>query len=296
MKHGLLIFLLIYSIIFSKGSDFVVREYYKKIDKSFFDGKITIPNKYIDIFIDPEEMQNSRGKKIKIKFKTKKFDGRLCYVHQSKGRLVLQVAYPDDLCKLLKQEFIQTYIAIESEKILNKEKKFRTSLLGGQQEIALINVIDDETIELTPFVKIETQYDNLFKKLVELNVFGWLSTENNSKHFITKNSRWYDISELYKHADTPYVVYYLIDDNNKEIYIGSAKRLGDRVKAGRREIPGWNKFMYEVVHPDFHSNLKEMEYHSIMNFARFLNNKGGFSNSKISNYTLVNRDYKFYRK
>ncbi len=81
----------------------------------------------------------------------------------------------------------------------------------------------------------------------------------------------------------------------KNKYIGSAKRLGDRVKVGRKEIPGWNKFMYEVIHPDFHAYLKEIEYHSIMNFSKFLKNNGKRTSLSISDYTLVNKDYKYYR-
>ena len=42
----------------------------------------------------------------------------------------------------------------------------------------------------------------------------------------------------------------LSNDTNKEIYIGSAQRLGDRVKPGRHEIPNWNKFMFEIIHPE----------------------------------------------
>lgn len=273
----------------------MVREYYKKIDKSFFDGKITIPNEYIGTFVDPSEMIHCKSRKVTIRFKKKEYEGKFCFVHQSSGRLVLQISYLNDLCKLLKQEFIQTFLAIESQKLLNKNKKFQTNLLGGNQEIVTFKVIDDDYIEMLPFVKIKNSFDNLFKRLIELNVFGLLSEENNSEHFIIKNTKWIDVSDLYKHVDTSYVVYYLVDEINKQVYIGSAKRLGDRVKVGRKEIPGWNKFMYEVVHPNFHCYLKELEYHSIMNFAKFLNNNGKLSSLGISEYTLVNKDYKYYR-
>jgi hypothetical protein len=46
------------------------------------------------------------------------------------------------------------------------------------------------------------------------------------------------------------------DGNKKEIYIGSATRLGDRVKPNRHEIPGWNKFRYEIVSPEYHAFLR----------------------------------------
>lgn len=113
---------------------------------------------------------------------------------------------------------------------------------------------------------------------------------------ITKSTPWYDVSELRSHEDKAYVVYYLLDELNKEVYIGSAIKLGDRVKVGRKEIPCWNKFRYEIIHPRYHSQLRDIEYHSIMNFARFFNNNGSIKNIGISDYTLVNKDYKYYQK
>ncbi len=273
----------------------MVNEFYKKIDKSFFEGRVTIPNDYIDLFASLGEMQSNTSKRINIKFKKSNYEGKYCFVHQSSGRLVLQISYLENLCKILKQEFIQTFFAIESQKLINEEGKFKTNLLGGNQEVVIFRVIDDQNIEIIPYIQINTPYDNMFKKLVELNVFGWLSAENINEHFITKNTKWIDIKELNKHIDTPFVIYYLVDEYNKQIYIGSATRLGDRVKPGRREIPRWNKFMYEVVHPNFHGYLKEIEYHSIMAFSRFLKNNGKRSSLGLSDYILVNKDYKYYR-
>lgn len=273
-----------------------MKEYYKKIDKSFFEGKVTIPNQYIECFVDYNEFDQHKSRDITVKFKSKKYSGKYCFVNQSSGRKVLQISYEKDLVIKLKQEFIQTYFAIESQKLLKeKDKKFQTKLLGGNQEVAIFRALDNSNIELLTFIKIETSYDNIFKELVEQNVFGWLSKENNSQ-MITKYSKWKSINELHKYVDTPYVVYYLIDENNREIYIGSAKRLGDRVKPGRHEIPHWNKFMFEIIHPDFHAFLKEIEYHSIMTFAKFLTNNGNRETISISNYKLVNKDYKFYRE
>ena len=273
-----------------------MKEYYKKIDKSFFDGKVTIPNDYIDSFIDPSEMDERTSRNISIKFKTKTYTGKYCFVHQKNGRRVFQISYGNDLTTKLKQEFIQTYFAINSQKLLSSEdKKFKTNLMGGNQEVVIFKSVSFSTIEFIPFIKIETPYDNVFKSLVEQNVFGWLNKLDESK-MITKYSGWKKISDLSKHVDVAYVVYYLVDDINKQIYIGSAKRLGDRVKPNRSEIPGWNRFMYEIIHPDFHNYLKEIEYHSIMTFSKFLKNNGSKKNViDISEYVLVNKDYQYYR-
>ena len=269
-------------------------EYYKKIDKSTFDGRITIPKEYWEYFINPKTEHWGSHRNIKIKFQGKSYKGNFIFVKQSSGRMVFQISFDGDLIKSLKIEFIQSYVAIESQKILNRAKKFRTELSGGNQEVVVFKPKSENEIELMTYIKVETAYDNLFKHFVESNVFGWLSLEK-QQQMVTKYTKWLDISELKKHEDQNHVVYYLIDQQNKQLYIGSAIRLGDRVKPGRKEIPGWNKFMYAIIHPHFHENLKEVEYHTIMSFAAFMNNNGHKSNCDISNYVLVNKDYKYYR-
>lgn len=269
-------------------------EYYKKIDKSTFDGRITIPKEYEGYFIKPEEEQWGTSRSIVLKFKGKVYSGRYSFVAQTTGRKVLQIFPDKELVHALKKEFIQSYFAIESQKILKKEGKFHTELIGGNQEVLIFKPIDNKTVELITFIKVETPYDNLFKHFVDSNVFGWLSKENNDQ-MVTKYTKWFDISKIKEHSEQNHVVYYLLDEQNKEIYIGSATKLGDRVKPGRKEIPNWNKFMYAIVHPNCHKNLKEVEYHTIMSFAAFIPNNENKSNCGISDYRLVNKDYKYYR-
>lgn len=277
-----------------------MREYYKKIDKSFFKYGITIPNSYVDDFLFDSPVPLGTSRDVKIIWKKKEYPARLCHVNRKGGSAVYQLRWDQakDLLSSLKQEFIQSYFAIESQNFEAKEKQeyYVTHLLGGSQEVVIFKPINIDHIHLETFIKINTPYDNIFKRLVEENVFGWLSNTSFENSFITKSTKWIDISELYKHENVSYVVYYLVDEINKEIYIGSATRLGDRVKPNRNEIPAWNKFRYEIIHPKYHNILREIEYHSIMNFARFFTNGGKLSSISISDYVLVNKDYKFYIK
>ena len=276
-----------------------MNEYYKKIDKSFFKHGITIPKDYVQdlIYNTPLDLGTSRD--VIILWKGQEFNGRLYHVNRKKGD-VYQIRWDNNkkLLTLLKQEFIQSYFAIESQNFAAKEqnKYYITNLLGGSQEVVVFKTINANTIKLETFIKIETPYDNVFKRLVEENVFGWLSNNQYEKNIITKSTKWLDISELHKHEEENHVIYYLVDEQKKEIYIGSAVRLGDRVKPNRLEIPSWNKFRYEIVHPKFHCLLRAIEYHSIMNFARFFPNMGNISSLNLSDYTLVNKDYKYYMK
>lgn len=276
-----------------------MKAYYKKIDKSFFNYGITIPKDYIQYFTygNPVELGTSRD--ITILWKKKEYNARLYHVNRKAGD-VHQIRWDNnkELLSSLKQEFIQSYFAIESQNFAAKEQKkyYITNLLGGSQEVIIFKPLSVDMIELQTFIKIGTPYDNTFKRLVEENVFGWLSDDKHKQDIITKSTGWINANDLYKHEEQNHVVYYLVDEENKQLYIGSAIRLGDRVKLNRPEIPNWNKFRYEIVHPKFHSLLRSIEYHSIMNFARFFANNGKLSSLKLSDYILVNRDYKFYIK
>lgn len=181
------------------------------------------------------------------------------------------------------------------QKKLTSEKKYRTNLAGGEQEVIKVIEIDKNKFEIESFIKIKSPYSNLFQKLIENNVFAWIDKNAEETKMIIKETEWYDISELKSHEDARYVIYYLLDDRNKKIYIGSAKRLGNRVKPGRKEIPDWNKFRYEILNPNYYSMLREIEYHSIVNFARFIKNSK-IKSIDISDYMLMNKDYGYYRQ
>lgn len=276
-----------------------MKDYYKKIDKSFFKYGTTIPKAYIESFIFGEEVELGKSRDIIVVFKKNRYKCKLNHINRSKSPSVYQLRWDSntELLKALKIEYIQTYIAIESQNFRAKkeDKYYITKLMGGNQEVAIIKPKNKYEFNIETFIKIETPYDELFSKLIERNVFGWISKINN-KSMIYKSTKWIDISELKNHEDIPYVIYYLLDQENKELYIGSAKKLGDRVKPNRSEIPNWNKFRYEIVHPEFHPFLRELEYHSIMNFAHFFVTEKKISNLSLSEYKLVNKDFKYYVK
>ena len=82
-----------------------------------------------------------------------------------------------------------------------------------------------------------------------------------------------------------------MDEKNKQLYIGSAIRLGDRVKIGRPEIPEWNIFKYDIIHPKYHHLLRRIEFHTIGAFASLMKNDGKIKPFEISSYKLVNKNW-----
>jgi len=251
-------------------------EYYKKIDKSFFSyGVITLPKDKETAFLHGKPLKKGESRKITLRWKGKKktYDCLLYRSKRTSGKdnyYQIKWARKPELSREFKIEFIQTYMVIKSKQYALKPhgKIKKTDLLGGNQEVIIFRPVSVDEIELETFIKIKTSYDGIFKKLVTQDVFAWINVTDKD-YLITKSSKWHSIDELNDYADTKYVVYYLIDENNKEIYIGSAKRLGDRVKPKRREIPGWTQFKYEIVHRDNRHLLRKIEFHAIRAFASF---------------------------
>lgn len=271
----------------------------KKVDKSILmESRFTIPQENLGMFLQGEDILPGKNRDIKIIFNKKEYSGVIRHVNQTKSDKVYQVQWHQDkkLQLELKKEFVQSYIAIMSDIYQKKptsNKRYRTNLAGGEQEVIKVIEIDKNIFEIESFIKVKSPYSNLFQKLIENNVFAWIDKNEEKTKIIIKETEWYDINELKNHEDEKYVIYYLLDDKNKEIYIGSAKRLGDRVKPCRKEIPNWNKFRYEILNPSYCNMLKAIEYHSIANFARFIENPK-IKSINISNYVLVNKDYWCY--
>ncbi|GKU24338.1 hypothetical protein CFOLD11_11640 [Clostridium folliculivorans] len=268
--------------------------YYKKIDKSVLEsGKITIPDDEINLLLDVSKMNVGESIDLILQFNNRKYKGKIAYKNRNskknKGKPYYQLTYELGLTKELKKEFIQTFLAIETEKIsCNESEKYHITSDNINREVVKFQAKHENLITVSPFLKIGTEYDRLFQKIIEMNLLD-LDKNDKEKDIISYSSTWIPISDLNKHKEVKNVVYYLVDTINKEVYIGSAHNLGKRVKPNREEIPGWNIFKYEVINPKYTGLLVKIEYHSIRAFASFLDNVGGESSLGISEYKLNNK-------
>jgi hypothetical protein len=107
----------------------------------------------------------------------------------------------------------------------------------------------------------------------------------------SKPGIWHFKKDLKKHENEKNVIYYLINTKTtpKKLYIGSAKRLGNRLRGKRPEIPDWNKFHYDVLKPEFSGFLQRIEYYSILSFAKIFKNKMNVPTLGVGEFILVNK-------
>jgi hypothetical protein len=153
---------------------------YKKIDKSIFRYGTTIPQEYINDFIKGQPLKPGEFRDVILNWRKKNmnFKAKLWHVDIKNATQPYQLRWDSnyDLILELKKEFIQSYLAIESRNYQSKieGKYYITDLLGGNQEVLIFKPINSAEIDLETFIQISTPYDNIFKRLVEENVF-WLA-------------------------------------------------------------------------------------------------------------------------
>jgi hypothetical protein len=280
----------------------MIPEYYKKVDRSMMDWGLTIPKKFWDIFQAGNPVKLGTSREVTITWEKKRYLAKLCHVNRTQYNPVYQLRWDSnkELLKKIRKTFIQSYVILKSQKelfdISKKERKhFRTNMDSGKQEVIIIKPKDSNNIEFEVFIKIEDEWNTLFERLAEENVFGWIFDKKDKQYLIQRSTNWIKVKDFPKHANALNVIYYLINTNKKLIYIGKAENLGKRVKPGRKHqnMDGdWDLFKYDIIRPEFTNILERIEDHTIRSFAAVLKNQKSYPSINISNFTLVNSNWK----
>lgn len=171
------------------------KEYYKKVDRSMMDWGLTIPKRFWDAFQSNKPVPLGKSRELKIKWDKKEYSAKLCHVNRTKFNPVYQLRWDGnrDLLKKIRKTFIQSYIILKSQKELFDETKterkhFRTNLDSGKQEVVIIKPINNNLIEFEVFIKIENEWNALFQRLADENVFGWIFEKKDKQYLIQKST------------------------------------------------------------------------------------------------------------
>ena len=281
----------------------LMNEYYKKVDRSMMDWGFTIPNEHVKSFVAGHHLKKGTSRMVNIVFNGKHFKVRFCHVNQkTAGTSVYQLRWDNvkDILKEIRSTFIYSYVVLKSQKELfdiskkNGRTKFRTNLEGGMQEVLTASPKDAKTIIFKPFIQIKNEWNTLFERLAEENVFGWLF-DKKKNYLIARSTPWYDVKDFNKHKGANNVIYFLANTQQCLLYIGEAEILGNRVKPGRKhqKMPGnWDRFRYDIIKNDYSNIRKRIEDHTIRAFASILNNDTKYDTLGISKYRIVNSNWK----
>lgn len=275
------------------------RRLYKKVDNSSFHWGITVPKELEQDFHTGKNLPIRTSREIDIIWDKKSYRAKFRH-GVTRGHDYFQIRYDNnpELLKRLRKTFIQSYVILKSQKELfetiEEKKQFRSKLAGGQQEVLIVQPIDYKTISFKVFIKIKNEWNTLFQRLADENVFGWLF-DKDKKYLISRSMNWIKKKDFEKHKNATFVIYYLVHTEKKLIYIGKADNLGKRVKPGRKhqKMPAdWDLFKYDIVKPEYSNLLERIEDHTIRSFASFFKNNQDYPSINASPYRLVNTNWK----
>ena len=259
---------------------------------------VTFPKEYIKDFQGKVPVKLGSSRKVEIIWKKKKYSARLSHVKRKEYKPVFQLRWDNnrELLAKLRKTFIQSYVILKSQKeLFDIDKKGRKYFRSKfQQEALKIRPINYKQIKFEVFIKIETEWNHLFERLAEENVFGWLF-DKNKKYLISKSVNWHNVKDFVKHSSAVNVIYYLANTKKKLLYIGKAQILGKRVKPGKKHqnMPGdWDKFRYDIVKLEYSNILDKIEDHTIRAFASILENNKKHPSLKLGHFKLVNSNWK----
>jgi hypothetical protein len=277
-------------------------EYYKKIDRSMMDWGLTIPKRFWESFQSGVPVKLGESRDIKIRWDSKEYVAKLCHVNRTKFNPVYQLRWDGnkDFLKKLRKTFIQSYIILKSQKELfdqtkTTEKHFRTNMESGKQEVVIVRPKTPNLIEFEVFIKIDNEWNTLFQRLADENVFGWIFDKKDRQYLIQRSTNWLKAKDFKRHSNAINVIYYLANTKRKLLYIGKAENFGNRVKPGRKhqEMEGdWDLFKYDIIRPEFSNILERIEDHTIRSVASILNNTKSYPSLNLSDFKLVNSKWK----
>ena len=275
----------------------------KKVDNSLFAHKTTlIPIAYVKQW---KLKQYFPGKKefVSINFQKKEYEGYITATQpKDRPNEAHRLWISDNLLEELKKVYSMSHIRY-LEFLMRKQKNTKSSkaMQEIENETPFWEFLDIEFVESEKEFLFVTHYKQvpsfpeLFKNLVsspklkqiEDSLFG------NSGYKI-HNQDWKERSNLSTELGARNVVYTLLDDKNKLIYIGETsqdliKRLNDK-EFYKQIIPNWTHYRYEALPESIDSRGRvAIEKMMIRSFAAVLKNDINKLNISISEYKLVNR-------
>jgi hypothetical protein len=275
----------------------------KKVDGSVFNEKmITIPNSFVGFWKIPARFKGVRTKsdpksQVPIFFDGVEYSGNITG-HKTRANLY-RISYGNNLADKLKDVFTMTFMRDLEFKLGEAEYANDERPENIEDVIPFWEFLDIEyddiknEIRFTSHYRQRPHFSHLFKKLVDSTVLRGieLQLENKDEKRIV-SGKWHKKSDLKQHLDERNVIYYLLDEVNKQIYVGEAVSLKARLTGPRPEIPEWTHFRYDVLPAllePFRVEIELMLISAFMNLCSCSSFKG--APKLISDYTLMNKKY-----
>lgn len=284
----------------------------KKVDNSIFSsGETVIPKAYVKQWrlesLFQDNGKNAETWPVKVQFGSKVYDGKVFYRPPTIARSSTQhkILIKEDLIEDLKKAFLMSHIRwLEVELRKQEGKKSAQASKETERETPFWEFIDIEfdyenkQFIFTDYFKQEAYFPEVFKHLIGSPKLKQIegSIFNNFEKII--NQDWKEKDQLVTELGANNVIYTLLDEVNKLIYVGETGqdlkiRLADREHYKNAGIPNWTHYRFEVLPLSIGTKArKEIEDMTIRAYATLFSNTKDVKSFKISDYKLVNRKIK----
>ena len=280
----------------------------KKVDSSIFNGESVIPMAFVKQWNLKSNFKdngkNSSYWPVQIKFGSKYYDGKVFYRPPTKARSSEQhkIIFQDDLIEDLKKAFLMSHIRwLEVELRKQDGKKAAEATKETERETPFWEFLDiefddsDKGFIFTAYYKQAAYFPEVFKHLIGSPKLKQIedSIFKNFEKII--NQDWKEKKHLITELGAKNVIYFLLDDVNKLLYVGETgqdlkSRLSDKEHYKNAGIPHWTHYRFEVLPSSIDTKARrEIEDMTIRAYASLFTNTKDVNSFHISSYKLVNR-------
>jgi hypothetical protein len=269
----------------------------KKVDGSFLkEGMTPLPvwvRKIWDIDLHFQSVTSIKDQDgcVTIIFENAIYSGHLRRTKPSKGNPKYRLFIEEELRDLLRSKFTMSYFRLIETELSEKNHREIDNEISFWEFLDIEFDLDKKLFKFCAYYSVTPKFPLLFEKLVSsapLKAVSDKSLNNRKVGRIFKQS-WKSKSEFEFQIGAENVIYFLLDSKNELLYVGEAKNLINRFRAGHDVIPNWDYFKYSVLPNDLACYRLEIERMLIKDMAALLENQSDTDQIKISNYKLVNR-------
>lgn len=242
------------------------------------------------------DTKKSLDSSIEINFEGERFNGYITELDAKNRTDTYRIFFEEDLCDRLKKAFLMSFM--RDLEFKHGQKEYNIQRLAIEDVISFNEFLDIEwdsagrRMIFTAHYRQKAIFPHLFRAIAKsTTLLTQLDREVSGKKQKIHSSGWNPKSELEKLGpDVKNVIYYLIDESNRELYIGEATSLQQRLKGHRDEIPGWTHFRYEKLTDDLEPLREELQTMVITAMAyMFPSRNEKISPKNVSGYSLKNK-------
>ena len=279
----------------------------KKVDRTILNdnGCTVLPSWIVDSFGIRDAFgkgKNNVENQIAIYFNRKKYlGGSITVQTESRASPFYRLWLPIELVEELRIAYQMTYIRGIEEELQKKRIAKSDTNWDSEAEIPFWEFLDIEydfenkEMHLTSHWNQKVMFPMFFREVIDSQLTTRIEREViQGKELVITKGDWKPKSALKHQINAKNVIYWLIDVQNKEIYVGMAENVTKRVTENRPEIPGWTHYRFDTLPTVFDNNTRHaIEKMVIRSVASLLSNKPTngqpISSMNISDYQLTNR-------